>query len=397
MAVHRVPEPEQEGSMSATSPAERPRTGLILTGGGARAAYQVGVLLAVAKLSNNRHYNPFPILCGTSAGAINAASIACLADNFGKAVSILAGVWRNMRAHDIYRADALGIGVSGARWISMLALGWLFRNPPISLLDNTPLRALLSRHLDFNGIDRSIAKGALHALSISASGYESGENLSFFQAHPDAQPWRRVHRLGIRARIGVDHLLASSAIPFVFPATRIHREFFGDGSMRQLAPISPAIHLGAERVLIVGGSRKNDHPDRRKVESHPSLAQIAGHALSSIFLDSLAVDIERMQRINQTLSAIPPELRAQAGIPLRPIKTLVIAPSEPLDRIAAEHAHALPAAVKVVLRGVGAMNRNGGALTSYLLFEKPYTRALIDLGYADTMARDSEVGDFLQL
>lgn len=374
-----------------------PRTGLILTGGGARAAYQVGVLLAVAKLSSDRRRNPFPILCGTSAGAINAASIACLADNFGKAVAILAGVWRNMRAHDIYRADAVGVGLSGLRWISMLAIGWLTRNPPRSLLDNTPLQALLTRHLDFAGIQRSIDKGALHALSISASGYESGENITFFQAHPDAQPWRRVQRIGIRARIGVEHLLASSAIPFVFPAALIHREYFGDGSMRQLAPISPAIHLGAERVLIIGGGRKNGQSDRRNVDSHPSLAQIAGHALSSIFLDSLAVDIERMQRINQTISAIPPEIRAQSGIPLRPIKTLVISPSERLDRMAAEHAGALPWPVKALLGGVGAMNRHGGALTSYLLFEKPFTRALIDLGYADTMARDSEVGDFLAL
>jgi NTE family protein len=237
----------------------------------------------------------------------------------------------------------------------------------------------------------------LHALSISASGYESGESISFFQAHPSAQPWRRVQRLGIRARIGVDHLLASSAIPFIFPATRIHREFFGDGSMRQLAPISPAIHLGADRVLIVGASRKNEHPVRQRVDTHPSLAQIAGHALSSIFLDGLAVDIERMQRINQTLSAIPPEICQHSGIPLRPIKTLIIAPSEGLDRIAAEHASALPWAVKALLSGVGATNRHGGALTSYLLFEKPYTRALIDLGYADTMARSTEVGDFLDL
>ncbi|KAB2921946.1 MAG: patatin-like phospholipase family protein [Dechloromonas sp.] len=369
----------------------------MLTGGGARAAYQVGVLLAVAKLARHRNHNPFPILCGTSAGAINAASVACLADNFGKAVSILAGVWRNMRAHDIYRADPLGVGLSGMRWMSMLALGWLIRNPPSSLLDNSPLHALLSRHLDFNGIQRSIAKGALHAVSISVSGYESGENINFFQAHPDALPWRRVQRLGVRAQIGVEHLLASSAIPFVFPATKIHREFFGDGSMRQLAPISPAIHLGAERVLIVGASRKNEHQERRRVDSRPSLAQIAGHALSSIFLDSLAVDIERMQRINQTLSSIPAELRAHAGIPLRPIKTLIISPSQDLSRIAAEHADALPWAVKALLGGVGALNRNGGALTSYLLFEKPYTRALIDLGYADTMARDSEVGEFLQL
>ena len=289
-----------------------------MTGGGARAAYQVGFLLAVAKLSSNRRHNPFPILCGTSAAAINAA------------------------------ADPLGIGASGARWLSMLVLGWLIRNQPRSLLDNSPLDDLLRRNLDFSGIQRSIDKGALHAISITASGYESGESISFFEAHPSAHPWRRVQRLGIRSKLGVEHLLASSAIPFVFPPTRIHREFFGDGSMRQLAPISPAIHL-------------------------------------------------RMQRINQTLSSIPPDIRLQSEIPLRPVKTLIIYPSERLDRIAAEHATALPWAVKVMLTGIGAMNRRGGALTSYLLFERPYTRALIDLGYADTMARDTEVGDFLGL
>ena len=232
---------------------------------------------------------------------------------------------------------------------------------------------------------------------ISASGYESGDNINFFQGHATAQPWRRVQRIGIRSQIGVDHLLASSAIPFIFPATKIHREFFGDGSMRQLAPISPAIHLGAERILIVGAGRKNEHQERRRVDTHPSLAQIAGHALSSIFLDSLAVDIERMQRINRTLSAIPPELRNHSDIPLRPIQSLIISPSERLERIAAENANALPWAMRTMLGGIGGMNRRNGTLTSYLLFEKPYTRALIDLGYADTMARDTEVGDFLEL
>jgi NTE family protein len=377
--------------------ANSPKTALVLTGGGARAAYQVGVLLAVSKLSTNRRQNPFPILCGTSAGAINAASIACLADNFGKAVSVLASFWRNMHASDIYRSDPLGIGISGAHWMTMLTLGWLIRSRPRSLLDNSPLRDLLSRHLDFRGVERSIANGALHALSISASGYESGDNINFFQGHADAQPWHRVQRIGIRAEICVDHLLASSAIPFIFPATKIHREFFGDGSMRQLAPISPAIHLGAERVLIIGAGRKNEHQERRRVDTHPSLAQIAGHALSSIFLDSLAVDIERMQRINRTLSAIPPSVRENNEIPLRPIKALIISPSERLERIAAEHSGALPWAMRMLLGGIGGMNRRNGTLTSYLLFEKPYTRALIDLGYADTMARSAEVGDFLDL
>ena len=373
-----------------------PKTGLILTGGGARAAYQAGVLLAIAKLSKNRKHNPFPIICGTSAGAINAAGLACLADDFGKAVSILVRVWRNMHAGDIYRADPLGIGASGARWLSLLMAGWLIRNPPRSLLDNTPLGELLSRHLDFNGIQRAIDNGALHAISITASGYDSGESISFFQAHPSAEPWSRVQRMGTRTELGLQHLLASSAIPFIFPPTLIHREYFGDGSMRQLAPISPAIHLGAERVLIVGAGRKSEYHERQKTAGHPSLAQIAGHALSSIFLDSLAVDIERMQRINKTLAAMP-QNAPPSEIPLRPINTLIIAPSERLDRIAAQHARSLPWAVKALLSGIGAMNRGGGALTSYLLFEKSYTRALIDLGYADTMARDTEVGDFLKL
>ncbi len=374
-----------------------PNTALVLTGGGARAAYQVGVLLAVAKLSRNRRQNPFPILCGTSAGAINAASIACLADNFGKATAVLASFWRNMHAGQIYRADPLGIGLSGARWLSALSLGWVVRSRPNSLLDNSPLRQVLSRNFDFSGIERSISNGSLLALSVSASGYESGDNINFFQGHDSAKPWRRVQRIGIRSRIGVDHLLASSAIPFIFPATKIHREYFGDGSMRQLAPISPAIHLGAERILIVGAGRKSTHQERRRVDTHPSLAQIAGHALSSIFLDSLAVDIERMQRINKTLSSIPPDIRDTTDIPLRPIRSLIISPSEPLERIAAEHARALPWAMRMVLGGIGGMNRRNGTLTSYLLFEKPYTRALIDLGYADTMARSEEVGDFLEL
>ncbi len=383
---------------TSSSPSkERPLTGLVLTGGGARAAYQVGVLLAISKLSSNRRHNPFPILCGTSAGAINAASLACLADNFGKAVSRLANVWRNMHASHIYRADPAGIAASGARWLSLMAFGWLIRNQPRSLLDNSPLRSLLEHHLDLPGIERSIASGALHAVSISASGYESGENISFFQAHPGTQPWQRVQRIGIRAQLGIDHLLASSAIPFIFPAMRIHREYFGDGSMRHLAPISPAIHLGAEKILIIGAGRKHETQERHAEGAYPSLAQIAGHALSSIFLDSLAVDIERMQRINRTLSVIPPEVRATAGLPLKPIESLIISPSERLDRIAADHANSLPRSVKLLLGGLGAMNRRGGALTSYLLFEKPYTRALIDLGYADTLARDREVGDFLEL
>lgn len=373
------------------------RTALILSGGGARAAYQVGVLRAILELLPDQTVNPFPIICGTSAGAINTATLACHAENFRAAVDNLSRVWRNMHASHIYRADALGIGLSGLRWFGSLAIGWLTKRSPRSLLDNEPLRNLLQGSLDLNAIDRAIASGALYAVSITASGYTSGHSVSFFQAAAEIPTWQRAHRFGSRARLTVDHLMASSAIPFIFPAVHLHREFFGDGSMRQLAPISPAIHLGAQKVLIIGNGRMNEQTERQRTSRYPSLAQIAGHALASIFLDSLAVDIERMQRINKTLSAIPEEVKINAGIALRPVESLIIAPSERLDYIAARHAKALPWAVRLLLRGIGAMNRQGGALTSYLLFEQPYTRALIDLGYKDTMARRDEVKTFLEI
>jgi NTE family protein len=373
------------------------RTALILTGGGARAAYQAGVLLAVRELLPDPTVNPFPIICGTSAGAINAATLACHADNFRGAVETLVDVWRNMRAGHVYRADPIGILGSGARWLGALMVGWVVKRSPRSLLDNEPLRYLLAGKLDFSNIDRSIANGALYAVSLTASGYTSGHSVSFFQARAEVDTWQRTHRFGSRTQLTINHLMASSAIPFVFPAVKLHREYFGDGSMRQLAPISPAIHLGAEKILIIGAGRMTDKVERQRSDRYPTLAQIAGHALSSIFLDGLAVDVERMQRINHTLSIIPDDVKANSGMALRPVKSLVISPSERLDFLAARHARALPWAVRLLLRGIGAMNRQGGALTSYLLFEQPYTRALIDLGYKDTMARREEVKKFLEI
>lgn len=381
--------------MPAPESARPPKTALILTGGGARAAYQVGVVKAVKELLPDPKANPFPILCGTSAGGLNAASLAAAAEDFGAGVDGLERIWANFHAGDVYRADALGLGLSSGRWLAALAFGWLTRRSPGSLLDNAPLRRLLENSIDFDRIDRAISRHALHSVSITCSGYDSGQSVSFFQGRADLEPWKRSQRFGAHVKLGVEHLMASSAIPFLFPAVRLHREWFGDGSMRQLAPISPAIHLGADRILVIGAGRKAVESERPQSERYPSLAQIAGHALSSIFLDSLAVDLERMIRINKTLSRIPEGLRRESGIPLRPIEVLHIAPSERLDHLAARHAGALPRPLRALLRGIGAMNRSGGALASYLLFEQPYTRALIDLGYADTMARRREVAAFL--
>lgn len=372
------------------------KTALVLTGGGARAAYQVGVLKAIRELLPKSKTNPFPILVGTSAGAVNAAVLATHARNFAVAVEGLLEVWQNLHVDQIYRADPAGVAASAWRWLGALMFGWLTHRAPRSLLDNSPLRHLLERHVNLLRLEDAIAHQALRAVSITCSGYNSGESVSFFQGRADLEPWRRSQRVGAHVKIEIDHLMASSAIPFVFPAVKLHREYFGDGSMRQLAPISPAIHLGADKILVIGAGHMAQEDERPAEEAgYPSLAQIAGHTLSSIFLDSLWMDLERMNRINQTVSMIPEERRQQNGSNLRPIDVLVISPSQRLDHLAALHSKALPWPVRAMLRGLGAMNRSGGALVSYLLFEPPYVQALIDLGYGDTMARKDEVRDFL--
>lgn len=368
------------------------KTGLILTGGGARAAYQVGVLKAVSELLDRPARNPFPILCGTSAGAINAVALAIHAYNFALGVRGLLQVWENFHAGQVYRADTWGIMKTGARWLTALML--LNRSNPVSLLDNTPLRRLIERTMDFPRIQENIDSGALYAVSVTASGYTSGQSVSFYQGGPEAVEWERMQRVGAATPIDVDILMASSALPFIFPAVKVHREYFGDGTMRQIAPISPALHLGADRVLIIGTGRQSTET-RVRSSLYPSLAQIAGHAMNSIFLDSLNVDIERLQRINRTISVIPAVRLREIGLHLRPIEVLVISPSQPIERVASRHLYDLPRPVRYLFRGIGAMNRNGSNLASYLLFEAGFTRAAIRLGYEDAMARADEVRAFL--
>jgi NTE family protein len=372
----------------------RPRAGLVLTGGGARAAYQVGVVKAVRDILGNPVKNPFPILCGTSAGAINAATLAVFADNFSAGVANLLEVWENMRCEHIYRTDAWHILRSGAQWLASMML--ISRHNPISLLDNAPLRDMLDKNLNFDRIQGHIDAGELYAVCVTASGYTSGQSVSFFQGGSGLEGWERNQRIGAAVSIKLDYLLASAALPFIFPAVKVHREYFGDGSMRQIAPVSPALHLGADRVLIVGTGRQVQDDARARSNTYPSLAQIAGHALNSIFLDSLAVDIERLERINRTVKLIPPERLADSSVQLRAVKVLFISPSQPIERIAARFIHELPRTVRFVLRPTGALNRSGSNLASYLLFEESFCRALIDLGYQDTMAREAEVREFFE-
>jgi NTE family protein len=385
-------EPGAGNVVPLPAPRLKPRAGLVLTGGGARAAYQVGVVKAVRDVLGNPARNPFPILCGTSAGAINAATLAVFADDFTRAVANLLEVWEHMHCAQVYRTDFPSIMKSGARWLSALML--LSRSSPVSLLDNAPLKDMLEKSMPFERIQQNIDSGALYAVSVTASGYTSGQSVSFFQGGSGLEGWERNQRIGAAVMLKLEYLLASSALPFIFPAVKVHREYFGDGSMRQIAPVSPALHLGADRVLIVGTGRQSAEQSRARSNVYPSLAQVAGHALNSIFLDSLAVDIERLERINRTVQLIPREKLEDSNVMLRPVKVLFITPSQPIERIASRFIHELPRSVRFILRPTGALSRSGSNLASYLLFEESFCRALIDLGYQDTMARETEVKEF---
>jgi NTE family protein len=387
--------------MQNNNPTKRPSVALILTGGGARAAYQVGVLRALSELVPRDLPTPFPIICGTSAGSVNSTILAVDAGNFRYAVRRLMTVWKNFHVHHVYRADMFGAFRNSARWMLAALTGGRLRNVsgsdhPVSLLDNSPLAALLRKYVDFDAIQRSIDDGHLIALSITCSGYSSGHSVTFYQGQPDLQNWQRARRIGVAMPIGLEHLLASSALPFIFPPMRINREYFGDGSMRQIAPVSPALHLGADRLLVIGvGRQLQPNAERIRSGAYPTLAQIAGHALNSIFLDSLEVDLERLQRINRTIELIPEDVRRQTKYPLHRVDFRVITPSEELEKIAAEFSHDLPRTIRLLLSTVGGTRRSGSNLLSYLLFEKSYCRALIKLGYKDTMARKDDLLSFL--
>ncbi len=389
-----------------------PVTGLVLTGGGARAAYQVGVLRGIERIravcgaGHGPTGNPFAVMTGTSAGAINAAALASYADEYPKAVERLHRTWHGFQASHVYRADAFGVVRSGARWLTMFTIGWALarwrRAKPKSLLDNTPLAQLLAETVPLERIPALVQRGVLRAFAITASSYTAGTHVTFYDAGGAQQPWVRSQRVAVPGPISLTHLLASSAIPFVFPAQTLgfdgDRHWFGDGSMRQTAPLSPAIHLGAERLLVIGAGRLQEPPgEKRLAGGYPSLAQIGGHALSNIFLDALAVDIERAQRINATLALLPADLRAHST--LRPLEMLVIAPTQRIDDIALKHVGALPGPVRTMLRAVGvsetaARGGGGGALASYLLFESDFTRELLALGESDVLARADEVRAF---
>lgn len=366
---------------------ESPRVALVLPGGGARGAFQVGVLKAIAELLPKSASNPFSVLSGTSAGAINAVVLASKARRFRSAVAELEHVWGSFRCHQVYRTDHATMFKSSLHWMTSIVLGGFLVGAPKSLLDNSPLRALLNRNVRFPRIQDAIDRGHLDAVSITAAGYSTARSASFFQAADGHQNWARTRRVGVRAELHLDHLMASIAVPMIFPPVQIEGEYFGDGAMRQATPLSPAIHLGANRILVIGirDETADKPPPKSSAPPAPSFAQIAGYMLDTLFMDGLYSDIERMARINQLIDSVGAEHRQGSLANMQAIDTMLVVPSKDLRVIATRHRKDLPFALRALLRGLSGRKPSENRLLSFLLFEQSYTRELIDLGYQDAM------------
>lgn len=373
------------------------KTALILSGGGARAAYQVGVLKAIAEIQPTDCQNPFPIICGTSAGAINAAVIGTRADCFHGAVSDLCDIWNNLHSDMIHYVGYTELVKSTLKVLGAFFTSGYSGGRPLSLLDNTPLFHLLSKHINFQKLDSLIEAGHIHALCITALGYSSGQSMNFYQGHADIKTWQRARRIGVPTMLNHQHLMASSALPTLFPAVRIHREYFGDGALRQTAPMSAALHLGADRLLVIGVSNNRSGMltvPRVKTTHSPSLAQIGGHLLNSAFIDAMEEDIETLERFNTFLGKLDEEQRNKLN--MRPVDVLHIKPSVRFDELAANHIKDLPPSMRTLLKTIGATRSGGGSsLASYLLFETGFCQGLMDYGYQDAMKMKEQIRQFI--
>lgn len=384
---------------------DRPTVGLVLMGGGARTAYQVGVLRALAGMLQSRadapRSFPFQVLVGTSAGAINAAFLASRATQGLQAFEELAQFWRRLRSSDVFDLNV-------PAWVrfSRIAVALsLSRHAQANgaMMDNAPLRETLRRGISLEGIGDALRSNTIDALAVTGSSYTSGVHWTFCHtaSRSEFQGWSRPGRRAEYQPLNIDHLMASSALPFLFPATPLRvdgrDEFFGDGSMRQVTPLSPALHLGASRILVVGVGQ----PERSGLGGSstavpargPTLGSMAGHVMASVFHDTLQADVEQTARVTQTLNRLPPA--AASALPFKAVEVLAVAPTQSLDALAQKFTSELPAAIRHAMGALGVLKGSGGTLASYLLFEPRFVQSLMALGEHDAMARQGELLELL--
>ena len=365
------------------------KIGLVLPGGGARAAYQVGVLKAISELIPDS--NPFSIISGTSAGAINASLLASRSQSLKEAVEVLSGVWCNFKTNKVYRTETTVMLKSIFQWLLTVSSGGVLAKNPKSLLDNSPLRQLLEDTINLEGIKNNIDKGNLDAFAITAASYSSKKSVTFFQSEEDDIDWERFLRVGVKTDILIDHLMASIALPLIFPAVKINNEYFGDGAMRQATPLSPAIRLGAEKLLIINTDSKSPNNQLTDNQIYPSIGEVGGYMLDALFTGGLLSDLERLDRINQIIENSGNNSVQTSNKKMKHLDYCVISPSKDIKKIAKEHYKDVPYSVKLLMKGLGLKNREESELLSFLLFESSFTSSLIQLGFEDGMTNQSEI------
>ena len=380
-----------------TSPESPSELALVLTGGGARGAYQVGLLRCLARRLPGLRV---PILTGVSAGAVNAVHLASHHGSFAQAVDELTELWSELTPERVFRPDAGSLAWNITRWGVRLMSGGVFPAPDVKgLVSTAPLRRYLEESMaaiegEITGIDYNLRRRALKAVAISTTSYTTGQNVIFVQGR-GIETWERPNRKVIQTRIRVDHVLASASLPLFFPAVPIGDQYYGDGGIRLAAPLSPALHLGARRILAVSTrfDRSRAEADRPDVSGYPPPAQVLGVLMNAIFLDLLDQDVHRLERLNRLLERLPE--RDREG--LAPIRLVVVRPSKDLSKLAGEYEPRLPRAFRYLTRGFGTRETGSPDLLAMAMFQPDYLRRLIDLGEEDAERRIDEILELLDL